>query len=63
MRVKIGETIYDSNEQPIMLIFDDGEQKLIGDMAPDLKKFCSYPPGRDPKDIEKFMEFGEDNDE
>lgn len=57
MRIKIGNEIYDSLKQPIMIIFDEGEQEQISNMK-DLKEFCSYPPeGHTEEEIEKFMEF------
>lgn len=59
MRVKIGTTIYDSLEEPIMIIFDDGEQEQITNMV-GLDKYCSYPPGRPVEEIEDFMEFEEE---
>jgi len=43
MKVKIGNKIYDSSKQPIMLILDDEEKMLIGSMQKSDKKFCSYP--------------------
>lgn len=52
MKVKIGDTIYNSEEQPIMLILNQEERDLIGCGG---RKFCSYPDTYDPTDIEEFM--------
>jgi hypothetical protein len=61
MRVKIGDKYYDSLEQPIMIVFDEGEQDQIAYMG-DLKKYCSYPnEGFTAEEIEKFMEFEEED--
>jgi len=42
MKVKIGEKITDSEEEPILLILDSSEKRLIENMG-DQTKFCSYP--------------------
>jgi len=59
MKVKIGSTVYDSDEQPIMLILPGAEKQLIANMAPDAHKFCVYPKGSAEEDIKHFMEEGE----
>jgi hypothetical protein len=55
MKVKIGNRIYNSNDEPIMIIFDIGEKGLVEDMRPQDMKFCAYPQGTDAKTIEHFM--------
>ena len=55
MKVKIGNKIYDSNEQPILLILDDLEKEQISSMR-DQTKFCSFPEGSSISLIEKFMD-------
>jgi hypothetical protein len=55
MKVKIGNRIYNSNNEPIMIIFDIGEKGLIEDMHPQDMKFCAHPQGTDTKTIEHFM--------
>jgi hypothetical protein len=61
MKVKIGNEIYDANEQPIALIFDDDEslKKTIENMGEmynnDSKTYCIYPKGMDVKKIKEFM--------
>jgi hypothetical protein len=43
MKVKIGDKVYDGEEQPVMIIVNDGERKQIANMAPGCTKYCSYP--------------------
>lgn len=42
MKVKIGETIYDSKNQPIMIILSDYEKECISKMIPEAHKFLCY---------------------
>lgn len=55
MKVKIGDRIYNSKEQPILLILDATDKINISNMDKDKHKFCSYPKGIDIKDIKEFM--------
>lgn len=60
MRVKIGNEVYDSLKEPIMIIFDEGETDFIGKLGAEQSKYCSYPPeGYKEEEIEKFMELNE----
>ena len=43
MKVKIGKKIYDSNNEPIMVILSKGEKEQISNMHPDTTKYCVYP--------------------
>lgn len=54
MKVKIGNKIYDSNDEAILLIFDEGEQELISNMG-NQKKFLSYPESMTYDDAKEFM--------
>lgn len=45
MKVKIGDKIHDSNEEPIMLILDDQDKENIKNMHSDKYKFITYPKG------------------
>jgi hypothetical protein len=42
MKVKIGNTIYDSNDQPIMLILDEDDKNNIGSMIPENKLYVKF---------------------
>lgn len=58
MKVKIGEVILDSNNQPIMLILSPVEKDLIANMGEETK-ICCHPSGFDEIDIHNFMKGGE----
>lgn len=60
LRVKVGNKIYDPNEEPIMLIFGEQEEKeelvkLITDMGKEARKLCFYPDGSDSDTMSKWM--------
>ena len=55
MKVKIGNKIYNSEEEPIMLILSDEDKKLIGKMRAVDNKFCSYPYELGQELVKKFM--------
>jgi len=59
MKVKIGNVIYDSSEQPIMLQVNEFEREHISKLTEGQRKYCSYPPtGYSPEYIDEFMEVG-----
>lgn len=43
MKVKVGNKVYDSNNEPIMIILNNGEKQQIANMHPDATKYCQYP--------------------
>lgn len=55
MQVKIGNKIYNSDKQPIMVILTDKEKDLIANMTKEAHKFCSYPQEYPSIAIEGFM--------
>lgn len=55
MKVKIGDTIYDANQQPIMLIFDDSDKNNIANMHPDKYKYAAFPDKMDIEEVKEFM--------
>lgn len=57
MKVKIKDTIYDSEEDPIMIILSKGEKEQIANMHRDCFKYCSYPSSdqNNHAEIEKWM--------
>lgn len=58
MKVKIGDTLYDSTKEPIMLILSPQDKQNIANMAEGADCFCSYPSGLfSEEDIDKFMDF------
>lgn len=60
MRVKIGDTWHDSNEEPICIQISEGEQKQIADLdfkvAP-LRKYAIFPNvnDRSPEEMLDWM--------
>ena len=54
IKVKIGNDIFDSDKEPIMLVLDSEEKNLISNMG-EQRKFCVFPDDIRPADIEKFM--------
>lgn len=54
MLVKINDKIYDSNEEPILLVLEDFEKDHIANMG-DQKKYCSFPEDYDIEKIKEFM--------
>lgn len=56
MKVKIGNDIFDSNKEPIMIILAPEEKVLISNMG-EQTSFCSFPEEMDTAEIEKFMTF------
>ena len=56
MKVKIGDKIYDSNEEPIMLILEDYNKEDISNMADESNKYCEFPDDLGLEEITKFMD-------
>lgn len=56
MKVKIGDTIYDAKDQPIMLILNSKDKENIKNMHEEATMFCEYPNGSDKEEILKLME-------
>ena len=56
MRVKIGDQIYSSNDEPILLILDEGDRQGIINLDPDAKGYCVYPQEKfTPDQIAEWM--------
>jgi hypothetical protein len=43
MKVKIGNKIYSSDDEPIMVILSETEKQQISDMRPKDSKYCVFP--------------------
>lgn len=61
MQVKIGDKIYDSNEQPILLILEKEDKENISSMIDNNFKYCSFPEKYPIDKIKEFMNKKEDN--
>jgi len=62
MKVKIGNKIYDSEKEPIMLILSDEDKKLISMMRPIDYKYCSYPHELGQELSKEFMKLRDEKD-
>lgn len=60
MKVKIGTKVYDSNNEAIMIILDEEEKEMIGNMSKNSTKFCSYPEDMPVHEVLEFMELNEE---
>jgi len=54
IKVKINNTVYDSNKEPIMIILEDCDKENIKNMGT-AKKYCSCPEDDDPNFIKEWM--------
>ena len=43
MQIKVRNKIYDGKNEPVMIIFSEGERKQIANMSPGTTKYCIYP--------------------
>lgn len=43
MKVKVGDKIYDGENEPVMVILSKEEKEQIADMSPDATTYCIYP--------------------
>lgn len=60
MRVKIKDTWYDGQEIPIMILFENNEEKkAIGNMLANNMKMATFPDGMPKKELQEFMEVDE----
>lgn len=59
MKVKIGDRIYDPEDEPILVILSDTDKANIANMDKTCTMYCSFPEGSDPDDILKWMLKGE----
>jgi hypothetical protein len=63
MKVKIGDTIYDSNKEPIMIIINDLDKENINNMSEKATMYCSFPDTFSEDEIKTFMGIkNKDND-
>lgn len=56
MKVKIGNVIYDSIKEPIMIILSDKDKLNISNMNKECTKFMSFPKDFDLKEIDKWSD-------
>jgi len=55
MKVKVGNKVYDGENEPVMVILSEGEKDQIANMG-DCKKYCVYPSSEEwtANDFEKI---------
>jgi len=56
MKIKVFDTIYDSEVQPVMVILNDKDKENIGNMSSNATKYCGYPSGSDRNKIFAWMQ-------
>lgn len=56
MKIKIKNQVFDSRNEPILVVLEGDEKELIASMASDDKRFCVFPDDWSEEDILKFME-------
>ena len=42
MKIKIGNRVYTSKDQPIMIILTEADKQNISNMLPECTKYCEY---------------------
>ena len=45
MKVKVKDTIYDGNIEPVMIILSKADKRNIANMPADKTRYCSFPKG------------------
>ena len=61
MLVKVGNKVYDSNKEPVMVVLSDEDKANISTMAPEHNKYCSFPDtGYTDEQIQEFMLIGDE---
>jgi hypothetical protein len=55
MKVKIGDKIYDSKNEPIMIILEDYNKEHISNMAKEATKYCEFPDDITEDQVREFM--------
>ena len=47
MKVKVGDKIHDSENEPVMVILSEQDKENIANMNPKANKYCVYPDGKE----------------
>ena len=56
MKVQIGNSIYDADREPIMIILTDQDKKNIANMDKCCSKYVVFPDDFDKQEIKKWAE-------
>jgi hypothetical protein len=55
MKVKVGDKIYDSAVEPVMVILTDQDKENIANMLPECQKYCGFPDTIPSEEIKEWM--------
>jgi hypothetical protein len=55
MMVKVGNKTYNSEQEPLMIIFEESEKEMVSQMRKTDKKFCVHPESMTQDEVFKFM--------
>ncbi len=56
MKIKVGDKIYDAEDERIMVILSDWDKENITNMLPECHKYASWPEGTfTPEEISEWM--------
>jgi len=56
MRVKIGNTWHDAEDEPVMVELNDNDKKNISNMHPKATKYAAFPDEMSEDQIESWMD-------
>jgi hypothetical protein len=58
MKVKVGDKVYDSEDEPVMVIVDDNDKEHIGRMlGTTATKYCCCPKTDEWRNVKKVREW------
>lgn len=55
MKVKVGNQVYDSKDQPIMVILSEDDKRNIANMLPDAHQYAEFPENLDEDQVRAWM--------
>jgi hypothetical protein len=55
MKVKVGDTVYSDDDQPLMIILSNADKTNIVNMNPESTKYCSFPDSISEEQARAFM--------
>ena len=62
MKIKVGNTIYSGEDEPIMVILTDKDKENIRNMSDTSTKYCMFPDTYSSELIELWMKSGVKDD-
>lgn len=61
MQVKIGDQVFDSKDQPIMVVLSEADKRNIENMLPEATKYASFPENfGTPEEMRSWMKIETD---